>query len=48
VPDRLLGSLADYSREAGPTSDTVRQVLGRPARTYAAWAEDHRAAFTAG
>jgi uncharacterized protein YbjT (DUF2867 family) len=47
VPDRLLGSLADYAREAGPTSDTVRLLLGRPARTYATWAQDHRAAFTA-
>jgi uncharacterized protein YbjT (DUF2867 family) len=46
VPDRLLGSLADYAREAGPTTDTVRRLLGRPARTYATWAEDHRAAFT--
>ena len=48
VPDRLLGSLADYAREAGPTTDTVRRLLGRPARTYATWAHDHRAAFTAG
>lgn len=48
VPDRLLGSLADYAREAGPTTDTVRRLLGRPARTYATWAQDHRAAFTAG
>ncbi|MEV0387940.1 NAD(P)H-binding protein [Nonomuraea sp. NPDC050643] len=47
VPDRLLGSLADYAREAGPTSDDVRLLLGRPARTYATWALDHRAAFTA-
>ncbi|MET7402654.1 NAD(P)H-binding protein [Dactylosporangium sp. NPDC005572] len=46
VPDRLLGSLADYAREPGPTSDTVRRLLGRPARTYATWAHDHRAAFT--
>jgi uncharacterized protein YbjT (DUF2867 family) len=46
VPDRLLGSLADYAREAGPTSGTVRRLLGRPARTYATWAQDHRAAFT--
>jgi uncharacterized protein YbjT (DUF2867 family) len=46
VPDRLLGSLADYAREAGPTTDTVRRLLGRPARTYATWAEDHSAAFT--
>lgn len=48
VPDRLLGSLADYAREPGPTTDTVRRLLGRPARTYATWATDHRAAFTAG
>lgn len=47
VPDRLLGSLADYAREAGPTTDAVRRLLGRPARTYATWATDHRAAFTA-
>ncbi|MEU9830754.1 NAD(P)H-binding protein [Streptosporangium sp. NPDC048047] len=45
VPDRLLGSLADYAREAGPTTGTVRRLLGRPARTYAAWAMDHHAAF---
>ena len=47
VPDRLLGSLADYAREPGPTTDAVRRLLGRPARTYATWATDHRAAFTA-
>lgn len=45
VPDRLLGSLADYAREAGPTTDTVRRLLGRPARTYATWAMDHSSAF---
>jgi uncharacterized protein YbjT (DUF2867 family) len=47
VPDRLLGSLADYAREAGPTTDTVRRLLGRPALTYAAWAAEHTAAFQA-
>ncbi|MEU4158609.1 NAD(P)H-binding protein [Actinoplanes sp. NPDC026670] len=45
VPDRLLGSQADYARAAGPAGDDVCRVLGRPARTYATWAEDHRAAF---
>lgn len=45
VPDRLLGSLADYAREAGPTTDTVRRLLGRPARTYGTWAVDHSSAF---
>jgi uncharacterized protein YbjT (DUF2867 family) len=45
VPDRLLGSLADYARRPGPTTSTVEQVLGRPAGTFAAWAADHAAAF---
>ncbi|MFI5846021.1 NmrA family transcriptional regulator [Catenuloplanes sp. NPDC051500] len=45
IPDRLLGSLADYAREAGPTTGTVRELLGRPAGTYAEWAVAHRSAF---
>jgi uncharacterized protein YbjT (DUF2867 family) len=45
VPDRLLGSLADYARQSGPKSDTVEQVLGRPALTFAAWVAEHAAAF---
>lgn len=45
VADRLLGSLADYAREAGPTTETVRRLLGRPARAYATWAVEHSAAF---
>jgi uncharacterized protein YbjT (DUF2867 family) len=32
-------------RSPGPTTDTVRRLLGRPARTYARWALDHSAAF---
>ncbi|WP_051367299.1 NAD(P)H-binding protein [Hamadaea tsunoensis] len=48
VPDRLLGSLADYAREPGPTSDDVEKVLGRPALTFADWAAEHAAAFTGG
>jgi uncharacterized protein YbjT (DUF2867 family) len=43
VPDRLLGSLADYAKQPGPSSDTVEQVLGRPALTFAAWAAEHAA-----
>ena len=31
IPDRMLGSLADYAKHPGPTSDTVAKVLGRPA-----------------
>ncbi|MRH93399.1 NAD(P)H-binding protein [Nocardia sp. SYP-A9097] len=45
VPDRLLGSLADYAREAGPTTDTVRKLLGRPALSFAVWAVENAGAF---
>lgn len=45
VPDRLLGSLADYAKQPGPSSGTVEQVLGRPALTFAEWADEHAAAF---
>jgi uncharacterized protein YbjT (DUF2867 family) len=45
IPDRLLGSLADYARQAGPSTDTVERILGRPALTYAGWAAEHAAAF---
>ncbi|MEV7149163.1 NAD(P)H-binding protein [Streptomyces sp. NPDC093084] len=45
VPDRYLGSLADYAKTPGPTTDTVRQLLGRPALTFATWAAENTAAF---
>ena len=45
IPDRLLGSLSDYAKQAGPSTDTVQQVLGRPALTFARWAAEHAAAF---
>lgn len=45
IPSRLLGSLADYASEPGPTTDTVAQLLGRPALTFADWAADNAAAF---
>ncbi len=45
VPDRLLGSLADYARQPGPSSNTMEQVLNRPALTFAEWAAEHAAAF---
>jgi hypothetical protein len=45
VPDRLLGSLADYAKQPGPTSTTVEQILGRPALAYAEWVADNFAAF---
>lgn len=45
VPARLLGSLADYARTPGPTTDTVEQLLGRPALTFAQWAAENITAF---
>ncbi|MYV99314.1 NAD(P)H-binding protein [Streptomyces sp. SID3343] len=47
VPDRLLGSLADYADSPGPTTNTVERLLGRPALTFATWAADNSVAFTA-
>lgn len=46
VPARLLGSLSDYARDPGPTSDVVAHLLGRPALGFVTWAADHAAAFT--
>jgi len=40
--------LARYTREVGqaaPRTGAVAQILGRPARSYAAWVADHAAAF---
>jgi uncharacterized protein YbjT (DUF2867 family) len=47
IPDRLLGSLRDYARQPGPTTDTVQRLLGRPALTFAVWASQNAAAFSA-
>ncbi|MCK2215956.1 NAD(P)H-binding protein [Actinomadura sp. ATCC 31491] len=48
IPDRLLGSLADYAERPGPATDAVPAVLGRPALTFAAWAAEHAGAFRRG
>ncbi|MET8426691.1 NAD(P)H-binding protein [Nocardia sp. NPDC004860] len=45
VPARLLGSLADYARTPGPTTGTVAELLGRPALTFAQWADENTSAF---
>lgn len=45
IPDRLLGSLADYARQPGPTTGTVGELLDRPALTFADWADENAAAF---
>jgi uncharacterized protein YbjT (DUF2867 family) len=45
VPDRVIGYWVDRVLEPGPNSDTVEQLLGRPALTFAEWAIEHAAAF---
>jgi uncharacterized protein YbjT (DUF2867 family) len=45
VPDRMLGYLADCVARPAPTSDGVKQVLGRPALTFQEWASEHAAEF---
>jgi uncharacterized protein YbjT (DUF2867 family) len=45
IPDRLIGSLADYAKQPGPSSPAVEGVLGRPALTFAEWANHRAAAF---
>ncbi|WP_236654668.1 NAD(P)H-binding protein [Streptacidiphilus anmyonensis] len=45
VPDRLVGYAAACLKEPGPTTDTLAQLLGRPALTFAAWAAEHAADF---
>jgi uncharacterized protein YbjT (DUF2867 family) len=48
IPDRLLGSLSDYARKPGPATDTVEQLVGRPALSFAEWATENAAAFLPG
>lgn len=45
VPERMIGYWVDRIEQPGPSSDTVEQILGRPALTFAAWADEHAAAF---
>jgi uncharacterized protein YbjT (DUF2867 family) len=45
VPDRVIGYWADRVLQPGPTLDTVEQLLGHPALTFAEWALEHAAAF---
>ncbi|HEX8037301.1 MAG TPA: NAD(P)H-binding protein [Ktedonobacterales bacterium] len=45
VPDRVIGYWADRVLQPGPTLDTVEQLLGPPALTFAEWALEHAAAF---
>jgi uncharacterized protein YbjT (DUF2867 family) len=41
----LLGSFAATVGTTPEITDTIREVTGRPARPFAAWAEDHTADF---
>src|SRR5207248_3373056 len=41
VPDRVIGYWSDRVQQPGPSSDTVEQILGRPALTFAQWAAEH-------
>ncbi|MBO3738348.1 NAD(P)H-binding protein [Actinoplanes flavus] len=41
----LFGLMAEAVGKPAPVNDTVEQITGRPARTYAEWAADHRADF---
>ncbi|HJP74440.1 MAG TPA: NAD(P)H-binding protein [Pseudonocardiaceae bacterium] len=41
----LLDLQAEYSTRAAPVSGEVAEILGRPARTFAAWVADNAAAF---
>jgi uncharacterized protein YbjT (DUF2867 family) len=41
VAERMLAYLLDCTRQPEPSTDTVRQVLGRPALSFAQWAADH-------
>src|SRR5437588_3336301 len=45
VPDRMIGYWSDRVQQPGPSSDTVEQILGRPALTFAQWAAEHATAF---
>jgi uncharacterized protein YbjT (DUF2867 family) len=45
VPERLLGYWSGLFQQPGPSSDTVEQLLGHPALTFAEWAVEHAAAF---
>ncbi|GHO92032.1 nucleotide-diphosphate-sugar epimerase [Reticulibacter mediterranei] len=45
VPDRVIGYWVDRVQQPGPSTDTVEQILGRPALTFAQWAAEHAVAF---
>ncbi|MFD0395284.1 hypothetical protein ACFQ3Z_36405 [Streptomyces nogalater] len=45
IADYVLAFQAGWTERPAPARPTVREVTGRPARTLAQWAADHRADF---
>jgi putative transposase len=45
IPDPMLGYLATCLAQPGPSTDTVSDLLGRPALTFTEWAAENAAAF---
>ncbi|MEV4507473.1 NAD(P)H-binding protein [Dactylosporangium sp. NPDC049525] len=43
----LFGLMADAVGKPAPVNDVIERITGRPARTFATWAADHRADFGA-
>ncbi|GAA4069704.1 hypothetical protein [Actinomadura miaoliensis] len=43
--DHVVGWYADPPEEAYTVTDTVEQILGRPARTFEQWVREHADAF---
>ncbi|MEV6521723.1 hypothetical protein AB0M43_07290 [Longispora sp. NPDC051575] len=41
----LFALMAETVGRSAPLNDVVERITGHPARTYAQWAEDHRADF---
>jgi hypothetical protein len=39
--DQALGHWARITEEPEPVTSTVRELTGRPGRTFRAWASDH-------
>ncbi|MFB4271425.1 hypothetical protein [Nonomuraea sp. GTA35] len=46
IAEHLLGYQAEYAEEPPTVPPDVERVLGKPGRTLAQWATDHRADLT--
>jgi len=45
VPDRMLGYLSACLAEPGPTTTTVKKILGRSPLSFAQWVSEHKVMF---